>query len=125
MSPADARPRILFVDDEPAILRGIRNALRRDAERWDLVFAAGAQDAIDLLAVGAFDVVVTDARMAGLDGSAVLAATSERHPRARRIVLTGYAEDHVLFELRGMAHEILIKPCSTEDLREALRRALG
>lgn len=39
-----SNPRILFVDDEPLMLQGLRNLLWKDKSRWDLVFASGGQE---------------------------------------------------------------------------------
>lgn len=54
-----ARTRILFVDDETAILAGLRNPLRKETSRWDMVFAVGGQRALSEMRNAPADVVVT------------------------------------------------------------------
>ena len=39
------KPRVLFVDDEPSILSGLRDQLRRDRQQYEMVFAVGAREA--------------------------------------------------------------------------------
>ena len=62
--------RILFVDDEPKILMGLRRSLRCYRGEWEMCFAEGGGAALEQCAQGPFDVVVSDARMPGMDGSA-------------------------------------------------------
>ena len=61
------KKRILFVDDEPAILAGLQNLLYKDRKRWDMVFALGGQLALDEIRKAPFDIVVSDMRMPGID----------------------------------------------------------
>jgi CheY-like chemotaxis protein len=64
--------RILFVDDEPAVLDAIRRSLRIHRARWEMEFAGSAAAALDLLSVAPVDVVVTDFRMPDMDGGQLL-----------------------------------------------------
>lgn len=57
--------RILFVDDEQHVLDGLKNILRRERKKWDMVFALGGKAALSELERGPFDVVVSDMRMPG------------------------------------------------------------
>ena len=66
--------RILFVDDEPNILQGLQRMLRPMRREWDTHFAGSADEALEIMAGGGFDVVVTDMRMPGKDGAALLEA---------------------------------------------------
>ncbi|HEX6630253.1 MAG TPA: response regulator, partial [Gemmatimonadaceae bacterium] len=59
--------RILFVDDEARILGGLQRMLRPLRDRWDMVFAPGGPAALQELAHGPFDVVVSDMRMPEVD----------------------------------------------------------
>jgi CheY-like chemotaxis protein len=55
--------RILFVDDEPAILEGLRNLLRKQRRTWDMAFAESGQAALGIMASAPADIVVSDMRM--------------------------------------------------------------
>ena len=66
--PSPARKRVLFVDDEPEVLDGLRDALRRYRRVWDMRFAGGGAEALALLEGEPADVIVTDVQMPGMDG---------------------------------------------------------
>ncbi len=119
------RTRILFVDDEPALLSALANVLRRDRHRWDLVFANGGAEALRELDKRAFDIVITDMRMPDVDGLAVLEAVKERSPRTIRIILSGYAESEVVLQALPLVHQFLSKPCDARTLRGVIERCNG
>ena len=120
----DPRPtRLLFVDDETAVLDGIRNALRRDRKRWDMTFAAGPEAALAHLETEQFDVVVSDMRMPGMDGAALLEKVRELQPLALRFVLSGHADRAAVTRAQSVAHHFLSKPCEPVVLRGMLERA--
>src|SRR5690349_18199248 len=83
-----SRKRILFVDDKSEILAALRAALRRDAERWDMVFAIGGDAALYELSRSTFDMIVTDLRMPGIDGAALLDRALREWPRTIRLMLS-------------------------------------
>ncbi|HEY0252334.1 MAG TPA: response regulator, partial [Kofleriaceae bacterium] len=116
------RKRIMFVDDEPAVLAALSNLLRRDRHRWDLVFANGGAEAIQQLDAGTFDIVITDMRMPNIDGLAVLAAVKQRSPRTVRIMLSGYAEAELVLQALPLVHQFLSKPCDAKTLRGVIER---
>ena len=81
-----SNPRILFVDDEPLMLQGLRNLLWKDKCRWDLVFASGGEEALALLDSSPCDLVISDMQMPGMDGPELLTAVSTRHPATVRLI---------------------------------------
>lgn len=117
-----ARKRILFVDDEVAILDALANLLRKDRGRWDMVFAPGPDSALAELARAPFDVVVSDMRMPRMDGAALLTHVGREHPATARIVLSGHAEREALLRTFPIAHQVLSKPCDPHLLRSTLAR---
>ncbi|HEX7670455.1 MAG TPA: HDOD domain-containing protein [Polyangiaceae bacterium] len=120
----DRRPtRLLFVDDEAAVLDGIRNALRRERKRWHMAFAVGPEAALTELASTEFDVVVSDMRMPGMDGAALLERVRDLQPTALRFVLSGYADRADVTRANSVAHHFLSKPCEPVVLRSMLERA--
>ncbi|MDX2056641.1 MAG: response regulator, partial [Gemmatimonadales bacterium] len=64
--------RLLFVDDEPRILDGLRRMLRDHRETWDMVFVSGGDAALAALDDQPFDVVVSDMKMPGMSGVELL-----------------------------------------------------
>jgi putative nucleotidyltransferase with HDIG domain len=117
--------RVLFVDDEPNILQGLRRMLRPMRDEWQMDFAGSGQEALDLLALHPADVVVTDMRMPEMDGATLLEHLVERHPRIVRIVLSGHAERGSLMRAAALAHQYLSKPCDPEVLREKIAQAFA
>ncbi|MEM7576482.1 MAG: response regulator [Planctomycetota bacterium] len=121
--------RILFVDDEPAILSSLRRSLRGQRELWDMHFAEGGERGLRELHQAkergeAFDVVVTDMRMPGMDGGVLLREVQAHFPGAIRFVLSGYSEQEMTIKLVNTAHQYLSKPCDAATLTAALDRAL-
>jgi HD-like signal output (HDOD) protein/ActR/RegA family two-component response regulator len=116
------RKRILFVDDEPAVLGALANLLRRDRHRWDLVFANGGAEAIQEIGKQTFDIVITDMRMPHIDGLDVLTAVKDKSPKTIRIILSGYAESALVLEALPLVHQFLSKPCDAKTLRAVIER---
>ena len=115
--------RILFVDDEPRILEDLRRMLRSQRQEWELAFAPGAETALALMEASPFDVIVSDMRMPGMDGAALLARVREKYPHVVRIVLSGHTELSTALRVVPVAHQFLTKPCDAEMLRVAIERA--
>lgn len=116
--------RILFVDDERPVLEGLRVRLHRLMARWEMTFVDSGARAIEELQKNAFDVVVTDMRMPGMDGAELLRIVSERWPEAIRIVLSGDAEENQILRLVPYAHQYLSKPCEAQQLEKVIDRCL-
>lgn len=123
-APALPKKRVLFVDDEVPILRGLENLLYRDRARWDMVFAVGAERALETMRAKPFDVVVTDMRMPGMDGAALLDVVRREFPSTVRIVLSGHAEREAILRALPLMHQYLRKPCEPGALRAAILRSL-
>jgi HD-like signal output (HDOD) protein len=115
--------RILFVDDEPNVLAGLRNALRPQRHQWEMVFALGPEEALAKVDQLTFDVVVSDMRMPHMDGAALLGEIKRRQPRAVRMILTGQTEQESVLKSVFIAHMFLSKPCEPEHLKRVVDRA--
>lgn len=81
--------RILFVDDEQSVLNGLKRSLHSQKKEWDMSFALGGQEALDLSKETHFDAVVTDLRMPGIDGLKVVEALAKHQPEIIRIICRG------------------------------------
>jgi putative nucleotidyltransferase with HDIG domain len=115
--------RVLFVDDEPNVLDGLRRMLRPFRNEWDMLFAPGGPRALELMAAQPVDVLVTDMRMPGMDGDELLAAVRRLHPLTVRIVLTGQCTREAMLRLVRLAHRVFTKPCDPDELKAAVQRA--
>jgi DNA-binding NtrC family response regulator len=117
--------RILFVDDEPRLLEGLQRMLRSRRMQWEMAFANSGAEALALIAVRPFDVIVTDMRMPGMDGAELLQRVRDVAPSIIRIILSGYFQKEAAVRAVPVAHQFLAKPCDPEALREAIERACG
>jgi HD-like signal output (HDOD) protein len=115
--------RILFVDDEQAVLDGLRDQLRKQRKQWEMVFVLGGPAAMAELENNAFDVVVSDMRMPVIDGATLLHHVKERYPAAARIILSGQADRQSVERALPAAHQFLSKPCDADTLRIVVTRA--
>lgn len=114
---------VLFVDDEPRVLDALQRTLRPQRKLWDMTFVASGDEALTQFENKRFDVIVTDMRMPGMDGAALLQQVRERYPGAIRIVLSGDFEMTAALRAVPVAHRFLAKPCDPEKLKEAIDRA--
>lgn len=117
--------RVLFVDDEPNVLNGLRRALH-----GVLVadYESDPQHALQRVrdAETPYAVVVSDMRMPGMSGSALLAGVREASPDTTRVLLTGYSDvDSAIAAINdGQVFRFLCKPCPPDVLRAGIDAAL-
>jgi DNA-binding NtrC family response regulator len=113
--------RILLVDDDPTIRESLAEALADGAT--EVRTAETAERALALLADGSADVVVSDVRMPGLDGVALLRLVRERAPSVDVVLMTAYDDmPTVVSAMRDGAAEFLVKPLDLHELRRVLAR---
>ena len=117
------KKRLLFVDDEPNLLQGLRRMLRPMRHEWDMAFAESGQQALELLAQAPFDVVVTDMLMPGMNGVQLLTQVMEHYPHTIRLVLSGHHGLDLSLKTAGLVHQCLAKPCDPELLKSTIARA--
>ncbi len=112
--------KVLFVDDEIQVLRGLERLLFDWDAEIDATFVPSGADALKCLANEQFDVLITDMRMPGMDGAALLAQVVERHPQVIRIILSGQADEATSSAAADYAHQFLSKPLEADLLAELL-----
>jgi HD-like signal output (HDOD) protein len=115
--------RVLFVDDEVRVLEALERVLFDLETSWQTDFASSASEAFTLLAKNSYDVVVSDLRMSGIDGVALLTRVREKYPRTVRIVLSGHSDEEAALKMVRVAHQFLAKPCAAETLHRIIARA--
>ncbi|MNF52498.1 Hydrogenase transcriptional regulatory protein hupR1 [compost metagenome] len=125
MSEAQNRSTLLLVDDEEHVLSALRRVLR--SEPYQLLTATSGPDALALLAEREVDLVVSDARMPGLDGPTLLAQVQQRWPGTLRVLLTGATDFDTSIRAinQGQIYRYLSKPWNDDELRITLRQALA
>lgn len=114
---------LLFVDDEPKILDGLKRLLRPMRNEWSMTFVSGGEEALTTLEQAPFDVVVSDMRMPGMDGAQLMNEVQRRYPQIVRIVLSGHSDREMIYQSIGAAHQYLAKPCEMEHLKATILRA--
>ncbi len=119
------KKRILFVDDEPNILSGLRRMLRSMRKQCDMSFAESGYEAMTMFEESSFDIVISDMRMPGMDGAQLLALIQEKYPRTIRIMLSGQADDEAILRTVGVVHQFLGKPCDPERLKGVIIKAIA
>lgn len=117
--------RIIFVDDDPNALEGLRRMLHSVRSQWDLAFVTTAKEALSAMEEAPFDVVVSDMRMPDMDGADLLQTVSEKYPATIRFTLSGHADSQTLLKASTVSHKMLSKPCDGDQLRVLLSRALA
>lgn len=114
------QPRVLIVDDQPLVLGVVQEILSRGPY---LVFTANsAEEALKMMEKDPIDVVVSDERMPGMQGSEFLAIVRKRFPNTVRIILTGHASVKSAIRAinEGEIYRLLTKPVSSQDLYKAI-----
>jgi putative nucleotidyltransferase with HDIG domain len=120
-----SKRRILFVDDEPMVLKGLQRTLRKMRAEWEMTFASSSKEALDILDSGSFDVIVSDLRMPEMDGMQLLTEVKSKHPQVVRIILSGQVEQEATFKSLQLAHQSLSKPCDADILKHTLNKLFG
>lgn len=119
-------PRILVVDDEPVICAAIRTSLAREMPEASVTLAGTQGEAERDLRGGTYDVVVSDMKLGGGDGLAVLSLAAEKHPEAVRILITAFPGDASGLRLVNDAHvdHMVQKPFHLVDLVDLIHKSL-
>ncbi len=115
--------RVLVVDDEGAIRYSVSKTLQRIG--YEVDEAASGEEALDMMGKREYDVILTDIRMPGLTGVELLKRIKDVSPDGIVILMTGYASLGTAVEsLRLGAHDYLIKPSSSQDIRQSVARGI-
>ena len=117
--------RILIVDDEPVLLRALVRTFMPFRAVWEIKTAASAEEALELMAQQPFDVVISDMRMPGMEGDALLEEVKRRYPATVRMIHSGEASDESRVRSCGTAHQFLSKPWDVATVQQSLTRIFG
>ena len=117
--------RILIVDDDPALLQALPEALRLRLVDMAVDTCDSAADALRRIAATDYDAVVSDIKMPGMDGLALLAEIRRLRPDTPTLLITGHGQhDLVVQALRGGAYDFIPKPIERDYFVASLARAI-
>jgi len=114
--------KILFVDDEPYILRSIQRLLMR--RPYEALYAESGKKALSILETTSVDAVVSDMMMPEMNGYDLLQKIKELYPSTARIILSGFADAKIIQNavMQGIATAYLLKPLEIEVLVSILKQ---
>ena len=115
--------KILLIDDDVLVLKTIRKLLSLDG--YELVESKSAEEALEFVRKEAFDLVITDIRMPGLNGIQMLERLrgDQKNQNLPVILITGYASDEApLDAFRLSADDYILKPFNSDQLRASVKR---
>ena len=120
----DKKPKILFVDDEQLL----HDLFDRLFSRSGMEFKSclNASQAMEALAEGEYDLVITDFMMPDIDGFQLLAHIRQEHPTTKVIMITAHANvQHAVRTMKSGAIDYIPKPFSTTELVERIEKILA
>src|SRR4051812_31601188 len=122
-APSRTGPLVLYVDDE----RGNRVVFEQSLNaEFNLITAASAKEALELLAIHDIAVIVSDMRMPAMTGDELLRIVKERYPQVIRMVVTAYADVEPILRAinEGLVARYIVKPWIRAELVQVLRWAI-
>ncbi len=116
---------ILLVDDEPSVLSAICRSLR--GEPHEVVSESSGEMALERMEKQTFKVVVSDERMARMQGSEFLSIVRKKYPGTVRILLTGHASLDAAMRAvnEGGVFKFLVKPWDDKELKATISEAIS
>lgn len=118
-------PYVLIVDDDIALLEALPQALSLRLTAVEVDTSDSALNALDLIQEHDYDAIVSDIKMPGMDGLALLAKIQELRPDTPTLLITGHGEhDLAVQALRGGAYDFIQKPIDRDYMVAALNRAI-
>ncbi|QEG20797.1 response regulator [Mariniblastus fucicola] len=115
--------RVLLVDDDAQVLRGVTRIMECESDGWAIESALSGIEALQILDSGGYNVLVSDMRMPGMDGAELLQQVQDRHPNVLRVVLSGEASRETVMRVIHPMHQYLSKPCDPGKLIDVIRKA--
>jgi PAS domain S-box-containing protein len=118
-------PHVLIVDDDTALLEALPETLQLRMGSITIDTADSATAALERIAATDYDAVVTDIKMPGTDGLALLERIAALRPGTPTLLITGHGErDLAIQALRGGAYDFIQKPIDRDYIVASLRRAI-
>jgi signal transduction histidine kinase len=120
--PPRSRHTILVVDDEPDVVKSVKDLLRLE---YRVLGATTPQEGLRLLRQEEVHIVMTDQRMPGMTGVELLKQVRGDHPDAVRLLFTGYADIRAVIDAinEGNVYRYITKPWDPDELQGIIREA--
>jgi FixJ family two-component response regulator len=123
--PQNSSPRILIVDDDDALLQGLTQTISLRIPASQIHTASSSDEALTHLQAQQYDAIVSDIKMPGMDGFALLAKVQELQLDSPTLLITGHGDyDLAVDALRGGAYDYIQKPFECDSFIAALVRAV-
>jgi len=121
-----AKKRILLIDDEVGLCKVMKLNVERAGE-YEVTMAFSGEEGLRLAKETAFDLVITDVIMPGMDGHDVLKTLKQRRPGAPVVLFSAYHDDPttITADLLREADGMIIKPLDHQQLVDTIERALS
>ncbi len=120
-----ARPSVLVVDDDLALLRALPQMLSLRLQEVCVETSASALEALERIRANDYDAIVSDIKMPDMDGLTLLLRVHEIYPEMPVLLITGHGEhDLAVQALRGGAYDFIQKPIDRDYFVAALQRAI-
>ena len=115
--------RILLAEDDPSVSAFVGRALRHKGH--EVIAVADGSAALGALASGAFELLLTDIVMPGIDGIALALKASRDHPRMKILLMTAFSSERQrAHNLEALVHRVIEKPFTLDELCAAVDEEL-
>jgi len=116
--------RVLVAEDEESVRQFVARALTHSGH--EVTAVENGLLALDMLAAGSYDLLLTDILMPGMDGIALALKTAKESPNMPIVLMTGYAaEKQRAHNLNVLIHQIISKPFTLKEICDAVDAALA
>lgn len=114
---------ILFVDDDPLVVRGFKRSSLEYQKNWDVYFSTTASEALDFLSHHHTEFLITDIRLPGTNGIELLNKVSQHYPQIVRFVISGQSDNQMVLHSTRAAHQYVSKPVDMNMLWLTIERS--
>ena len=120
----DTTPRVLVVDDEPAVREFVERALSYAG--YAVTTAESGHAALEELEKRSYDLLLTDIVMPDLDGIALALKVAKQYPKTRVMIMTGFANQRErAHNLDFLVHDVVAKPFTLDEISQKVKKALS
>jgi HD-like signal output (HDOD) protein len=111
---------VLFVDDDSNILNSIKRILSRKDEHFNYFFATSGEEGLKIIQEYKVDIVISDMKMPIMDGANFLSHVYLYNPNIKRLILSGYSDEHLAIKSLKYAHQFIAKPIDANKINQLI-----